>query len=252
MSETVKLGIVADLAGGTAVRTISERYNVAPSTIWRLRTKLQQSNPDCSLSGDATSTNLHRRIMAKSFAALEGALDCAADMYRRGLLGSQVLKESGAFTQFANANEVELAFIRRISGASADIQERYAAPSPEADPKTLSPQDHELWGLEAFRHSGFSASEFQNERTLARQGERRLISNNPEVEAFFAADAIRHFRELIFQQCVWYLRPKNSNEFRTPCRSHPHLGYPHFQASPSPSVPAILALISKSRQPDSR
>jgi hypothetical protein len=189
--EGTKMAIIADKAAGVPVRVICSRYGLNASTVWRICKKVQLAHPRSALSRGSTSEDLKTRITSKAYNALEGGLDCADDPYRRGALGHQTLKEIGTLAELGAQNEGEREAIRQLAGMSEEMRKRYLNPEPEPEPRILSAEDHETWALDVFQKSGMTAFEFNRERSLARRGERRLLTNEEEVEEFFRAEEVR-------------------------------------------------------------
>jgi len=189
--EGTKMAIIADKAAGVPVRVICSRYGLDASTVWRICKKVQLAHPGSALSRGSTSEDLKTRITSKAYSALEGGLDDTSDSYRRGALAHQTLKELGSLAELGAQNEGQREFLRQLNGLSEETRMRYLNPSPELGPRILSVEQHETWALQVFQNSGMDPIMFSQERTAARGGSRRWITNNPELEEFFRAEEAR-------------------------------------------------------------
>lgn len=196
MSIATKKAIFALRLQGLSNAEIGERVNLHPVSVSRIFShvkKLETAGviPE-QLEEPPSDVEVLRgwkeRLTTKSIKALDRGLDDTADNYRAGALGRDVLKGLGEL----QGDSVNVSIHVLLASVPPEWRERYWGASDDPGPRILPDEQHELWALEVFQKSGYSAAQFTQLRLDARADRMRLISNNEDFNEFFRAETARH------------------------------------------------------------
>jgi hypothetical protein len=91
----VKQSICADRVAGLRVQEIAEKHRLHRVTVSRVLSRFRRESPDSILADP--EGNYRERLKGKSIKALDAALDCDQDNYKRGGIAIQVMKGIGEF-----------------------------------------------------------------------------------------------------------------------------------------------------------
>jgi hypothetical protein len=177
---------------------IGERLNLHPVTVSRIFTALKKLEAAGVVPKEQikppNDTEVLRgwkeRLTVKSVKAIDRGLDDQSDNYKAGGLGHSVLKGLGEF----DGDSVNVHINQMINSVPEEFKSRYLVSGDDVDepaPRVLPAEQHELWALEVFKKSGYSAAEFNQLRRDAQAG-RVLVSSDEDFDEFFRAEEARH------------------------------------------------------------
>jgi hypothetical protein len=93
----IQQAVIADRASGLSTIEIGKKYELHRVTVSRICSGFKKSVPNSELA--APAEDYRTRLKVKSIKALDAALDCGQDNYKRGGIAIQVMKGIGEFQE---------------------------------------------------------------------------------------------------------------------------------------------------------
>jgi hypothetical protein len=91
----IKQAICADAVAGLRIKEIAQKHGCHRVTVSKVLARFRKEVPDSILADP--EMNYRARLKGKSIKALDSALDCDLDAYKRGGIALQVMKGIGEF-----------------------------------------------------------------------------------------------------------------------------------------------------------
>ena len=91
----IKQAICADAVAGLRIKEIAQKHGCHRVTVSKVLARFRKEVPDSILANP--EMNYRARLKGKSIKALDSALDCDLDAYKRGGIALQVMKGIGEF-----------------------------------------------------------------------------------------------------------------------------------------------------------
>jgi hypothetical protein len=202
VSVATKKAVFALRLQGLSNAEIGERVNLHPVTVSRIFTGLKKLEAAGVVPKEQikppNDTEVLRgwkeRLTVKSVKAIDRGLDDQSDNYKAGGLGHSVLKGLGEF----DGDSVNVHINQLINSVPDEFKSRYLVSGDDVDepaPRVLPAEQHELWALEVFKKSGYSAAEFNQLRRDAQAGRMSLVSSDEDFDEFFRAEEARYLNK---------------------------------------------------------